>query len=106
MQSPSLPNYSSTASETMFYNWEGFRCAYEIHRPINASVTGIPILLIHPIGVGLSKLFWRRFCHEWYNNNHGNIIYSPDLLGCGESEAPRKAYTPIDWAAQLQHFLQ
>ncbi|NET72061.1 MAG: alpha/beta hydrolase [Sphaerospermopsis sp. SIO1G2] len=107
MQSASLPNSTtSTASATMFYYWKDFRCTYEIHQPKNAQAVGIPILLIHPIGVGLSRLFWRRFCTEWYNTNHGNIIYSPDLLGCGESDNPRKAYTPIDWAEQLQHFLQ
>jgi pimeloyl-ACP methyl ester carboxylesterase len=35
-----------------------------------------------------------------------NPIYNPDLLGCGESDMPNVAYTPTDWAEQLQHFLQ
>ncbi|MGI2905218.1 alpha/beta fold hydrolase [Tolypothrix sp. VBCCA 56010] len=97
---------STTASPTQFYTWENYRCAYEIHQPINATPEGIPLLLIHPIGVGLSRQFWQRFCREWYNSDHRNIIYNPDLLGCGESDKPHVAYTPSDWAKQLQHFLQ
>lgn len=97
---------STTASPTQFYTWENYRCAYEVHQPINATPEGIPLLLIHPIGVGLSRQFWQRFCREWYNSGHRNIIYNPDLLGCGESDKPHVAYTPSDWAKQLQHFLQ
>jgi pimeloyl-ACP methyl ester carboxylesterase len=91
---------------TQFYNWNNFRCAYEIHNPTNSTPEGIPLLLIHPIGVGLSREFWQRFCREWYKQSHRNPIYNPDLLGCGESDKPRVAYTPRDWAQQLQHFLQ
>jgi pimeloyl-ACP methyl ester carboxylesterase len=97
---------STTASSTQFYTWDNYRCAYEVHQPINATPEGIPLLLIHPIGVGLSRQFWQRFCGEWYNSGHRNLIYNPDLLGCGESDKPHVAYTPSDWAKQLQHFLQ
>jgi pimeloyl-ACP methyl ester carboxylesterase len=104
----SILNSSSTMSPSFpqFYNWANYRCAYEIHQPVNSEVLGIPLLLIHPIGVGLSRQFWQRFCCEWYNTNHKNMIYQPDLLGCGESDTPRKAYTPVDWAKQLEYFLQ
>lgn len=101
-----MQQLSSTASSTQFYTWENYRCAYEVHQPINGTPEGIPLLLIHPIGVGLSRQFWQRFCREWYNTGHGNLIYNPDLLGCGESDKPHVAYTPSDWAKQLQHFLQ
>jgi len=97
---------STTTSPTQFYTWENYRCAYEVHQPINATPDGISLLLIHPIGVGLSRQFWQRFCREWYNTGHQNLIYNPDLLGCGESDMPHVAYTPSDWAKQLQHFLQ
>jgi pimeloyl-ACP methyl ester carboxylesterase len=107
MRSPILANSSTlTASPTQFYTWQNYNCAYEVHQPINVEVSGVPLLLIHPIGVGLSRQFWQRFCCEWYNKNHSNIIYSPDLLGCGESDRPKKAYTPVDWAKQLQYFLE
>lgn len=88
---------------TLFYNWKNYRCAYEVHNP---NGDNIPLLLIHPIGVGLSGNFWQRFCRQWYAAGYRNPIYNPDLLGCGESDMPRIAYHPIDWAKQLQHFLQ
>ncbi|MEH2311260.1 MAG: alpha/beta hydrolase [Nostoc sp.] len=95
-----------TASPSQFYSWQNYRCAYEVHQPINTTPEGIPLLLIHPIGVGLSRQFWQRFCREWYNTGECNSIYNPDLLGCGESDMPHVAYTPSDWAEQLQYFLQ
>ncbi|MEH2297750.1 MAG: alpha/beta hydrolase [Nostoc sp.] len=95
-----------TASPSQFYSWQNYRCAYEVHQPINTTPEGIPLLLIHLIGVGLSRQFWQRFCREWYNTGERNSIYNPDLLGCGESNMPHVAYTPSDWAEQLQYFLQ
>ncbi len=90
----------------MFYTWNKYRCAYEVHNPTHSKAEGIPLLLIHPIGVGLSRQFWQRFCREWYQQGHRNPIYNPDLLGCGESDMPHVAYTPDNWAEQLQQFLQ
>ena len=39
-----------------------------------------PIILIHPVGIGLSSWFWKRLM-ESYNDNPP--IYAPDLIGCG-----------------------
>jgi hypothetical protein len=56
MRSPILDNSSIlTASPTQFYTWQNYPCAYEVHQPINSDPEGIPLLLIHPIGVGLSR---------------------------------------------------
>lgn len=98
----------STASslslpEPQFYTWKNYRCAYEFY-PSNEDST--PLLLIHPIGVGLSRNFWHRFCGEWVNSGPKNPIYSPDLLGCGDSDMPHVAYTPQDWAEQLLYFVK
>jgi pimeloyl-ACP methyl ester carboxylesterase len=107
MQPSAVTNITNlTASPSQFYTWRNYRCAYEVHQPINTISEGIPLLLIHPIGVGLSQRFWQRFCREWYNTGQRNSIYNPDLLGCGESDMPHVAYTPSDWAEQLQYFLQ
>jgi pimeloyl-ACP methyl ester carboxylesterase len=92
-------------SPTQFYTWNNYSCAYEIHEPANSINDGIPLLLIHPIGVGLSRQFWQRFRRQWYQTGHKNPIYNPDLLGCGESDMPHVAYTPKDWAQQLHKFL-
>ncbi|MEH2276671.1 MAG: alpha/beta hydrolase [Nostoc sp.] len=107
MQPSTIANtINLTASPSQFYSWQNYRCAYEVHQPINTTPEGIPLLLIHPIGVGLSRQFWQRFCREWYKTGERNSIYNPDLLGCGESDMPHVAYTPSDWAEQLQYFLQ
>lgn len=96
-----------TVPQTQFYTWKDYRCAYEFFAPTHAAPQdSLPLLLIHPIGVGLSRQFWQRFCYEWYKSGRSNPIYNPDLLGCGESDLPHVAYTPTDWAGQLQHFLQ
>ncbi|MGD1701045.1 hypothetical protein [Dapis sp. BLCC M229] len=91
---------------TEFYTWKGYRCAYELYPQKQGDTTSIPLLLIHPIGVGLSKFFWHRFCYLWQEENCQNLIYNPDLLGCGESDMPSVAYYPVDWAEQLQYFLE
>ncbi|WP_414530718.1 alpha/beta fold hydrolase [Nodularia chucula] len=95
-----------TIAPTQFYTWKNYRCAYDIHQPANSAAEGVALLLIHPIGVGLSRQFWQRFRTQWYMKGHKNTIYNPDLLGCGESDMPHIAYTPQDWAEQLHHFLE
>jgi pimeloyl-ACP methyl ester carboxylesterase len=99
-------NDNKTASPTQFYTWRNYRCAYQIHQPTNSTPEGTPLLLIHPIGVGLSRKFWQRFCYQWYSSGQRNPIYNPDILGCGESDMPLVACTPSNWAEQLQYFLQ
>lgn len=103
--STSTPPEKPTPPSTQFYTWKNYRCAYELYTPTSTQ-QNIPLLLIHPIGVGLSRRFWHRFCREWLQVGEKNPIYNPDLLGCGESDMPHLAYTPTDWAEQLQHFLQ
>ncbi|MGC9504841.1 alpha/beta fold hydrolase [Baaleninema sp.] len=90
---------------TQFYTWKGYRCAYSVHQTPEET-SGTPILTIHPIGVGLSRLFWKRFCIEWYRQGNRKPVFNPDLLGCGDSEMPRIAYRPEDWAQQLQYFIE
>lgn len=88
-----------------FYSWRGFRCAYTVSGSLD-SQTETTIVLIHPIGVGLSGLFWQRFIKTWLTQNYNSVIYNPDLLGCGESAMPSVAYYPKDWAAQLTYFIE
>ncbi|AKG20011.1 alpha/beta fold hydrolase [Calothrix sp. 336/3] len=89
-----------------FYTWHNYRCVYDLYPENGNSAATFPILLIHPIGVGLSRHFWDRFCRGWQQHNQQNLIYNSDLLGCGESDKPHVAYYPHDWAAQLQYFVE
>lgn len=104
-QSPLITQPNRTS--TQFYEWRGYQCAYEVlTSPQTGGDRPTPLLLIHPIGVGLSRRFWDRFSAHWLQSGQSNPIYSPDLLGCGESDMPHVAYHPDDWAEQLRYFSQ
>ena len=90
-------------ANTLDYTWQDYRCTYSISGAINSQTT--PLVLIHPIGVGLSRKFWQRFIDEWLKQNPNSTIYNPDLLGCGTGDLPQIAYYPLDWAKQLQYFI-
>lgn len=102
----STQNALSTAPATQFYEWQGQRCAYEVRKPDGIQDNKTPLLLLHPIGVGLSRHFWDRFCTAWFQAGQTNPIYNPDLLGCGDSSMPHRPYHPEDWAEQLLYFIQ
>ena len=39
-----------------------------------------PLLLIHPIGVGLSSRFWDRFIRCWRLHDPAAVLLAPDLI--------------------------
>lgn len=88
---------------TEYYSWNKYKCAYTSYNTDKNH--DFALVLIHPIGVGLSGNFWRRFLSAEANLNSGLPIYNPDLLGCGESDLKRIAYDPKDWANQLNYFI-
>ncbi len=81
------------------YSWQQYTCAYEAH---NIEHEATPLLLIHPIGVGLGRKFWQPLIAQWPDQHP---LYVPDLLGCGESDLSRRSYSPRDWAEQLYYFI-
>ena len=89
-----------------FYSWQDFRCAYTVDNANNLLSETPALILIHPIGVGLSGIFWQRFIKAWLAQNSNSVVYNPDLLGCGVSDMPSVAYYPVDWANQLKYFLE
>ena len=60
-----------------------------------------PLLLIHPVGVGLSSRFWERFRASWQRHDTTTSLLAPDLLGCGGATMEKRALTAADWAAPL-----
>ncbi len=93
-----------------FYTWQGYRCAFEKHtaQAQRAENKAPALLLIHPIGVGLSGQFWQPFIESWLKNHASerSSVYNLDLLGCGKSDMPSRAYQPQDWAEQLAYFIE
>ena len=69
------------------------------------SSASIPILAIHPIGVGLSSHFWDRFLARWFSLGQTYPLILPDLWGCGQSSQPFKQLTPSLWAEPLLELL-
>ncbi len=92
-------------NSSQFYSWQNFRCTYRVFGDNGASTATTPLVLIHPIGVGLSSAFWQRFIDQFGSQNSATI-YNPDLLGCGGCDMPPVAYYPLDWAKQLQYFIK
>ena len=64
------------------------------------------LLLIHPIGVGLSSRFWDRFITCWRASDHTTTLLAPDLLGCGVNEHSNQQLAPEDWATSLIDLLR
>ena len=64
-----------------------------------------PLLLIHPVGVGLSSRFWDRFIRCWHDDDPLAVLLAPDLIGCGEADCSSDPLTPDDWAYPLVKML-
>lgn len=88
------------------YNWNNYRCSYTYNTNDIRTDERVNLVLLHPIGVGLSGVFWHRFIEAWFARGLEYSIYNPDLLGCGNSEMPPLAYYPEDWAKQLEYFIE
>ncbi len=65
-----------------------------------ASGDGKPIILIH--GIGASSQIWARNLDPLAQNYR---VYAPDLVGFGQSEKPRPAYTLTDHVNCLRNFI-
>jgi pimeloyl-ACP methyl ester carboxylesterase len=52
-----------------------------LYKPASSKYkTADPILLIHPIGIGMSSWFWERLMEDFAE---GPALYAVDLVGCG-----------------------
>lgn len=94
------------SNSPQFYLWKDFKCAYTVHTASNSLSQTPPLVLIHPVGVGLSGIFWHRFIKTWLLSHPDCVIYNPDLLGCGASDLASVAYYPVDWANQIEDLIK
>lgn len=62
------------------YQHKTFNLTYLYKKASPGRENDRPLILIHPIGIGLSSWFWIKVL-ESYNGNPA--IYAPDLIGCG-----------------------
>jgi len=80
------------------YDYDGWKLAYRHKCAAPGHEADPPLLLVHPVGIGLSSWFWDRFIDAW----DGGEVFAPDLIGCGESDRwrpeERGLFLPLDWA--------
>lgn len=66
--------------ELQRYQHKSFNLTYLYKEAAPGREKDRPIILIHPVGIGLSSWFWKRLMYSYKDNPP---IYAPDLIGCG-----------------------
>ena len=83
-QATILQNDSSNVSNNNIklqrYTHKSFNLTYLYKEAAPGREKDRPIILIHPVGIGLSSWFWKRLMDSYDDNPP---IYAPDLIGCG-----------------------
>ena len=64
------------------YEYDGWNLRYRYKAASPGFEKESPLLLVHPVGIGLSSWFWEPLLEAW----HGPEIFAPNLIGCGVSE--------------------
>jgi pimeloyl-ACP methyl ester carboxylesterase len=92
-----------------FYDYDGWKLTYRYKAAEKGFEKDSPILLIHPVGIGLSSWFWELFMDSW----RGPAVYAVDLIGCGIAEGgdawdpdERGLSFPLGWAKGCEALLQ
>ena len=84
------------------YLFNGFECAFRRKAASPGFEAKPPLILIHPIGIGLASWFFNRLVDRWA----GAELFVPDLIGCGASQAwdpaERGLHVPLDYVRQMQ----
>lgn len=70
---------TATSSSIRTYDYDGWTLTYRYKPASPGYESQSPLLLIHPVGIGLASWFWENFMREW----QGPAVYAPDLIGCG-----------------------
>jgi pimeloyl-ACP methyl ester carboxylesterase len=105
-QTAAASTAKATSVERRFYQHEDWKVSFLYKQASAGYEEESPILLIHPVGIGLSSWFWQRFIEEWTN---GPAVYAVNLIGCGVTEGsdawnPDKQglFFPLSWAQQCE----
>jgi len=90
----------AAAVSTRTYDYDGWICSYR-HRAGNPELA--PLLLLHPVGIGLGAWFWDRLLEQ---DVGGREVFAPDFVGCGDSAtwepSQRGLFIPLDWCRQVE----
>ena len=67
---------AARSPEVCYHDYDGWRCAYRRYDGCSPAV-----VLLHPIGLGLSGWFWTKVAEALPNE-----VFVPDFVGCGLSD--------------------
>jgi len=91
------------------YQHKDFKLTYLYKKASPGREKDPPIILIHPVGIGLSSWFWKKLIDSYDNNP---AIYAPDLIGCGiyhgaDAWNPDKngLFFPLSWVEGVETLL-
>lgn len=98
--SSSLSSTYEHDSWTLSFRFQPASIGYERERPI---------VLVHPVGIGIHSWFWERFMEDW----SGPAVYAPDLIGCGIANGGDKwdpstkgLSFPLGWVQGVESLIQ
>jgi len=100
---------SSMEASVKSYEYDGWQLTYEYKPASKGYEKETPLLLIHPVGIGLSSWYWERFMNAW----QGPALYAVDLIGCGIRHGAdawdpnvRGLSVPLGWVQGCEALLQ
>jgi pimeloyl-ACP methyl ester carboxylesterase len=99
-----VDNHIDNNIEFRTYEHDGWNCAYRYKKAEASQSPPLPpILLVHPVGIGLSSWFWEPFMKPWDGE-----VYALDLIGCGTlggdywDPAARGLFFPLSYVKQCE----
>lgn len=78
-----VPHTHAPATILECFDYQGSRVTYRYLPASNGQETSSPILLIHPVGIGLASWFWEPLLQAFAQLRHHPAVYAVNLLGCG-----------------------
>lgn len=92
------------------YQHKDWKCTYRYKPAAKGHENKPAIILIHPVGVGISSWFWDRVMADFNDDNPA--IYAPDLIGCGiENGADpwkpdeKGLFFPLSWVEGVESLI-
>lgn len=101
---------TASASSVKTYKHDGWTLSYRFQPASPGFEREKPILLVHPVGIGINSWFWERFLENW---NEGPAVYAPDLIGCGIANGgdgwdpnERGLSFPLGWVEGVESLME
>lgn len=93
------------------YQHENWKLTY-LYKPAAVGYEDAPpLVLLHPVGVGISSWFWLKLMASYNGNNPA--IYAPDLIGCGLEHGAdpwfpdeKGMFFPLSWVEGIETLIQ